>query len=85
MECKYRVGVQFLSDEDGYKTMVLLFNTFPNPQEELAVAQTVARAATVVMAVMEGPAATEVMAVMVQLASQLRFQKMAVRRSLIWE
>lgn len=38
LECKYRVGVQFLSDEDGYKTMVLLFNTYPNPREELALA-----------------------------------------------
>ena len=36
LECTYRVGVQFLSDEDGYKTMVLLFNAFPNPREELA-------------------------------------------------
>ena len=38
LECKYRVGVQFLSEEDGYKTMVLLFNAFPNLHEELALA-----------------------------------------------
>ena len=38
LECKYRVGVQFLSDEDGYKAMVLLLNAFPNPQEEMELA-----------------------------------------------